>query len=329
MADVAAFAMNPLAGLVSWGVGWLLDHIEPLKSWLNELAGNAGAVQGGSATWVNIAAGLEAAAADLTRSLDGTLADARSRATDAYKALMGDVGAHVRMASELAEAIGTGLSVASGIVQFVHDLVRDAISDVVGYAVSCIIPLPNVIASVVAKVWSWVDRIVTKLRDLVRSFSRLDGLFRRVDDLLERLKAVLDRIKHGVLGDHVSGPNPRSRTPNSDELADGPQRRASGDRDIGSESGVRAALSRDDLHPDQLTNLVRYLRKMPAGTDDTVITRGAGDVVQFSTRVPGRVPGSYATYTKVVDSSGITIGYTKTTVAPDGTVVHVKDKMLP
>jgi len=34
--------------------------------------------------------------------------------------------------------------------------------------------------------------------------------------------------------------------------------------------------------------------------------------VQFETKVPGRVPNSYALYTKVVDESGNTIKYTKT-----------------
>lgn len=45
--------------------------------------------------------------------------------------------------------------------------------------------------------------------------------------------------------------------------------------------------------------------------------------------VPGRVPGSYAVYTKTVAEDGTTIGYTKTTVTPDGSIAHVKDKMVP
>lgn len=48
--------------------------------------------------------------------------------------------------------------------------------------------------------------------------------------------------------------------------------------------------------------------------------------VEFSSDVPGRVPGSYAQYTKVVNSSGETIGYTKTTFGPSGEIVSVKEK---
>ncbi len=45
--------------------------------------------------------------------------------------------------------------------------------------------------------------------------------------------------------------------------------------------------------------------------------------------VPGRVPGSFATYEKQIDSAGTTIQFTKTTVDPAGKIVHVKSKMGP
>lgn len=89
------------------------------------------------------------------------------------------------------------------------------------------------------------------------------------------------------------------------------------------------ALTHADLNPAQLSNLTRYTKKLPAGAEPTIITRGADGAVQLSTKVPGRVPGSYATYDKVVDASGTTTGYTKTTVLPDGTILHTKDKLNP
>ena len=51
--------------------------------------------------------------------------------------------------------------------------------------------------------------------------------------------------------------------------------------------------------------------------------------IHVSTKVPGRVPASYALYDKVVAASGRTIAYTKTTVAPDGSIIHIKDKLVP
>ena len=85
-------------------------------------------------------------------------------------------------------------------------------------------------------------------------------------------------------------------------------------------------ISIDDLTPEQRSNYNRYIKKLPSAAEETVITRGAGGAVQFETRVPGRVPNSYALYTKSVGPDGATFGYNKTTVVPDGSVAHVKDK---
>lgn len=62
---------------------------------------------------------------------------------------------------------------------------------------------------------------------------------------------------------------------------------------------VETAISRSDLADSQASNFARYSKKLPSGAQDPVITRGANGSVQFSADVPGRVPGSYATYTKV------------------------------
>jgi hypothetical protein len=87
---------------------------------------------------------------------------------------------------------------------------------------------------------------------------------------------------------------------------------------------VGATLARSDLSHAQLTNFNRYVKKLPAGVQDPVITRRDNGSVQFSADVLGRVPGSYATYTKIVDGSGVTTDYYKTTIGPDGSIVHIK-----
>lgn len=95
---------------------------------------------------------------------------------------------------------------------------------------------------------------------------------------------------------------------------------------VHNEGGGDRIIGTDDLTPDQLSNYNRYIRKLPAAAEGTVITRGANGAVQFETKVPGRVPGSYALYTKTIGSDGTTVGYNKTTIVPDGSVAHVKDK---
>jgi hypothetical protein len=81
------------------------------------------------------------------------------------------------------------------------------------------------------------------------------------------------------------------------------------------------------LNVEQLQNLQRFTKRLPAGAEDATIKATSDGGVEFSAKVPGRVPGSYATYTKLVNGDGVTTGYFKTTIAPDGSTVHVKDKM--
>lgn len=123
----------------------------------------------------------------------------------------------------------------------------------------------------------------------------------------------------------AQGARPTTTTARRAVLADGdiaaPQR-------SGVAANTATSLAVTDLNAGQLAHLTRYTSKFPATAEGTVITAGENGVVTFTTRVPGRVPGSSATYAKTVDEAGTTIGYVKTTIAPDGTVVSVKDKLV-
>lgn len=78
----------------------------------------------------------------------------------------------------------------------------------------------------------------------------------------------------------------------------------------------------------QAKNIQRFTSKLPANAKDNVKVNplpNGGVAAQGVS--PGNVPGSSALYEKQNDSSGKTVQFTKTTTAPDGTVVHVKDKI--
>ena len=81
------------------------------------------------------------------------------------------------------------------------------------------------------------------------------------------------------------------------------------------------------LDASQAGNLARFEQKLPAGAQDTAIYALPGGGRAFVADVPGRVPGSKAIYEKQVNLHGETMQYTKTTIAPDGNIVHVKDKI--
>ncbi|WLS44520.1 hypothetical protein Q3V37_24510 [Micromonospora profundi] len=53
--DALATVLDPLGSLVSWGVGWLLEHVKPLSDALDWLAGDPDQIHAYASTWRNVA----------------------------------------------------------------------------------------------------------------------------------------------------------------------------------------------------------------------------------------------------------------------------------
>ena len=59
--DILTWCENPLGGLISAGVGWLLEHLPLISDVWDKLTGDATAIEQVSATWENIARALDSA----------------------------------------------------------------------------------------------------------------------------------------------------------------------------------------------------------------------------------------------------------------------------
>ena len=81
------------------------------------------------------------------------------------------------------------------------------------------------------------------------------------------------------------------------------------------------------LNSKQLANFNRFQKRLPRQATSIRIYNLPNGGKAFQADVPARnIIGSYATYEKQIDVEGITLFYTKTTYAPDGTIIHVKQK---
>lgn len=80
------------------------------------------------------------------------------------------------------------------------------------------------------------------------------------------------------------------------------------------------------LNQAQRANVNRFIKKAPANSLKPVIRRLNNNEIEVSITSPGKVHGSKAVYTKVVNSSGKTTNMYKTTYDPQGNVVHIKPK---
>jgi hypothetical protein len=87
-----------------------------------------------------------------------------------------------------------------------------------------------------------------------------------------------------------------------------------------------ALVERGALNARQARNYNRFLKKFSKDLPEPEIRQLPDGNLSYTTTVPGRVPGSYAEYTKIVDEAGNTIDVVKTTYGPDGKIIHIKDK---
>ena len=204
--DAAAAASDPIGTLIAMGLGWVLDHVQPFNTWLEQLTGDADQVKAHATTWKNVQKHLQATAETMASHITTDLADMNGRTITAYQGAAGDITQAINAAGTWAGAIGTALEVTAFIVQFVHDFVRDAISEVVGsilsYAAELIATVglawPIVaeqiatrIASLIGQVGRNVKNLVTSARNLVKKLTDLKTLFHtlknKLDDLFKKL----------------------------------------------------------------------------------------------------------------------------------------------
>lgn len=206
--DTVATVSDPLGSLIAAGLGWLMDHFEPLKSWLNDLTGDAGEVQAFAQTWNNVSVALHSSGDELTRIL-GDVDTLQGEAMDAYRRFQTDSAAHIHGAGDWASAMSTGLTIGGTIVQLVHDLVRDVIAQLVGSAISWVAEIvfsfglatPWVIEQVATRVASVSAKIGTKLTALLNSVRKLASLLDELRALLSRAGDLMNRLLKGKTPD--------------------------------------------------------------------------------------------------------------------------------
>ncbi|WP_022868563.1 prevent-host-death protein [Schaalia vaccimaxillae] len=208
--DTVGFFMDPLGTIISWGASWLLDHLEPLKGWLNDLTGDAAEVRGIGATWGNIGNYLDQCATQIADKVVAATAKMSGMTVEQYRAAQKLLTDGLVALGGAASGFGSAVSVAAELVQIVHDLVRDALGEIIGTLGSAIIEavaslgvlVPKVICDVSRRVATWGATMGKKIDDLISSFEALKKLLNKLDEILAGFKSALrqkfPRISRGV-----------------------------------------------------------------------------------------------------------------------------------
>lgn len=202
--DVASAVSDPIGTLISMGLGWALEWVWPFNELFNALAGNAAQVEANAQTWENVAMALGAADAQLEEDTATCLSDMAGDGVEAIRTSADGVAEHVQAASQWAQAMADGLRMASGIVQVVHDVVRQAISDLIGTICSvaieeaCTLGLATalVIEQITTRVAALSTHVFEAIGHLKTAFSSFHGLLSELGRLWNTLTGAISSMFH-------------------------------------------------------------------------------------------------------------------------------------
>ena len=210
--------MDPVGTLASYGVGWLIEHVQPLQDMLNDLAGAPPVIRAYARTWQNISEGVERAAGDLETTSHDRTAGWRGTAGDAYRARAGEVVDALRGASRVCSGVGAVVTIMGEVVAAVREFVRDLVADAVGRLVVWGLELlvtGGAAAPVVAmQATSLVAKYAAKIADVVRKLLRtISNVARRLDGLAEVLRMAWRKLKELVDRLRRKDPDPQHKDP--------------------------------------------------------------------------------------------------------------------
>ena len=234
--DTIAYVSDPLGTLMAWGIGWVFDHIQPFKDWMLQLAGDSDQLRANGQTWKNISATLRAAAHNIEQDVRASFPDGSSTGStaSAYVTASSATTAGIAMAGTLSGAVGTAYDVCAVIIQFVHDFVRDAISQVVGSILSYAVELvasfgtafPLVMEQISTRVASLMGGVSKRISALKESLSNLGAQLTNADQLLKSLKEWLYNLTHA---DAPTARADGAATPKASMASDAPAPKTSAD----------------------------------------------------------------------------------------------------
>jgi uncharacterized protein YukE len=180
--DAAATVIDPFSALLANGLGWVMEHFEPLREVLDKLAGMPDKVTAHAQTWANMAGALQSLSEDLSSSLAADLPDWDGVAAESYRSMMSNNVDGLSGLAVLADTMSAATQAAGNLVQFTRDIVRDLICDLVARVIVwaaealAIVTIPLITAQIIAAVAKWCSRIFGYTGALISSLQNLTTL---------------------------------------------------------------------------------------------------------------------------------------------------------
>ncbi len=132
---IGELALGGLGGLISYGVDILLNYVDPLKFWMDQLTGDSAHVNGMAMTWASIGDSLRSTASELDSGSSSAMQNMKGESVSRYLSRQGQVVASINTLADASATVGSAVAKAAELVKKTHDYVCKLISDIIGEAV--------------------------------------------------------------------------------------------------------------------------------------------------------------------------------------------------
>ncbi|GHG30004.1 MULTISPECIES: WXG100-like domain-containing protein [Amycolatopsis] len=178
--------------LVAAGLGWVMEHVGPLKKALDDLAGDPAVIKSYGQTWKNVAGRVRQVAHRHEADVKADLAGWTGPASRTYRGEAAQRVTAMNAAAKAADTMGDAVVQAGAMVATVRTMVRDTIATLVASLISALLPPGGGTAKAVgmiAKAGQKVARLIEKLtRALGRLGEQLSKLAEMIGGLIRRLR---------------------------------------------------------------------------------------------------------------------------------------------
>ncbi|AXB46889.1 DUF6531 domain-containing protein [Amycolatopsis albispora] len=225
--EVLSLVVDPIGTLASYGVSWLIEHVQPLKEALDWLAGDPPVIQSFSDTWANVAAEVNAIAGDLGNEVTNGTAGWQGGGAEAYRGAAAEQADALAGAASLADGISAGVMIMGTVVAAVRELVRDLVAELVGKLITWALEAAGTLGFatpvIAVQATTAISKTITKISDFIRKLVKTIGnVSPKIRKIIDKLGEIIEKLSKMLRrgGKPGGGTTPSSAKPGTTKAPD-------------------------------------------------------------------------------------------------------------
>lgn len=189
-ADALGAVADPIGAVAGQLIGWMLEHVEPLRLVLHQLSGKPDMVQGYADTWTNISGRLAEEGQEYLDRVPRETGDWIGPGGDAYRKSAVETIQLAAGAAQGVDAVSAAAAKMKDVVASVRAAVRDILADLAGALVSAaiqaatVVLAPGAVKTILTRIATAGIKIAGWVTTLTVVITRLAGV---ITDLVQAL----------------------------------------------------------------------------------------------------------------------------------------------